>query len=60
MNLETFAGLSGILAGLFFIACAILGIAALIQPIVVFFIYRRTEELTKILSAMEDMMRNGK
>lgn len=60
MNLETFAGLSGIVGILFFLACAILAIAALIMPIVVFFIYRRTEELAKILSSMEDMMRNGK
>tara|TARA_R110000868_G_scaffold177858_2_gene417009 strand:+ start:196 stop:378 length:183 start_codon:yes stop_codon:yes gene_type:complete len=60
MNLETFGGLSAILAVLFFLACVILGIAALIMPIVVFYIYRRTEEIAKILSSMEDMMRNGK
>ena len=60
MNLETFGGLSAILAVLFFLACVILGIAALIMPIVVFYIHRRTEEIAKILSSMEDMMRNGK
>lgn len=60
MSLETFAGLSGILGFLFFLACVILAIAAFIMPIVVFFIFRRTEEIAKILSSMEDMMRNGK
>ena len=59
-SLEAFLGLGGLLGFIILLAFAILGLAALIMPIVVFFIYRRTEELARILSSMEDMMRNGK
>jgi len=59
-SLETFLGVGGLLGVLFMLACAILGIAALIMPIVVLIISSRVDKIAKTLEAMEWMMRNGK
>lgn len=60
MNLETFAGLSGIAGILFFIACLILGLAAVIMPIVVLIMHCQLAAVRDTLASMERMMRHGK
>lgn len=59
-TLESILGLGGILGFLFLLACAILGIAAIIMPIVVLIMHRQLDQVARTLAAMEWMMRNGK
>jgi ABC-type tungstate transport system substrate-binding protein len=60
MNAETFLGYSGVVGFLFFLGFVILGVAAILMPIIVIFIHGRTSKIAKTLASMEDMMRNGK
>lgn len=59
-TLESILGIGGLLGFLFLLACAILGIAAIIMPIVVLIMHRQLDQVARTLAAMEWMMRNGK
>ena len=58
-TLETALGLGSLAGILFFIGCAILGIAAVIMPIVVIFMHLQLHAIKNTLASMEHMMRHG-
>jgi len=58
-TVETALGLGSLAGILFFIACAILGIAAVIMPIVVILMHLQLHAIKNTLASMEHMMRHG-
>lgn len=56
---ETLLGLGGIAGVLFFICCAVLGLAAVIMPIVVIIMHIQLHAVRNTLASMEHMMRHG-
>jgi len=59
-TLDTLLGAGGVVGILFLFVCAVLGIAAVLMPLVVIMIHSRLDKCYRTLAAMEDMMRNGK
>ena len=60
MNIDTLLGAGGIVGILFLFVCAVLGIAAVLMPLVVIMIHSRLDKCYRTLAAMEDMIRNRK
>lgn len=58
-SIETIVGVGGLIGVLFFIGCAILGLAAIIMPLVVIFMHIQLHAVRNTLASMEHMMRHG-